>query len=71
MRLWSMETGSNVVCYKSHNYPVWDVSFSPLGYYFATGMEQRGADRMIEERTYGPVFVSQSLDNQFLLPVTI
>ena len=37
MRLWSMETGSNVVCYKSHNYPVWDVSFSPLGYYFATG----------------------------------
>jgi transcription initiation factor TFIID subunit 5 len=37
VRLWSMETGSNVVCYKSHNYPVWDVSFSPLGYYFATG----------------------------------
>eukprot|EP00026_Physarum_polycephalum_P004444 Phypoly_transcript_04463.p1 GENE.Phypoly_transcript_04463~~Phypoly_transcript_04463.p1 ORF type:complete len:668 (+),score=124.44 Phypoly_transcript_04463:86-2005(+) len=43
VRLWSMETGSNVVCYKSHNYPVWDVSFSPLGYYFATASHDRTA----------------------------
>ena len=36
MRLWSLETKTNLVCYKGHNYPVWGVDFSPLGYYFAT-----------------------------------
>ena len=31
-----MDTFTNVAVYKGHNYPVWDVSFSPLGFYFAT-----------------------------------
>ena len=31
-----MKTKTNLVCYKGHNYPVWDVDFSPLGYYFAS-----------------------------------
>lgn len=30
-RLWSLETRTNLVCYRGHNYPVWDVEFSPLG----------------------------------------
>ncbi|GIX77637.1 transcription initiation factor TFIID subunit 5 [Caerostris extrusa] len=36
VRLWSLQTWSNVVCYKGHCFPVWDVKFSPYGYYFAT-----------------------------------
>jgi transcription initiation factor TFIID subunit 5 len=50
VRLWSMATKTNLVCYKvffnlthviefnyqGHVGPVWDVAFGPLGYYFAT-----------------------------------
>jgi len=43
VRLWSMETKTNLVCYKGHNYPVWDVDFSPLGYYFASASHDRTA----------------------------
>jgi len=31
------------VCYKGHNYPVWDVDFSPEGFYFATASHDRTA----------------------------
>lgn len=34
---------SNLVVYKGHTYPVWDVCFSPLGYYFATASHDRTA----------------------------
>ena len=27
VRLWSLFTYTNIVCYKGHNYPVWDVQF--------------------------------------------
>lgn len=43
VRLWSLDTFSNVVCYKGHNYPVWDVDFSPEGFYFATASHDRTA----------------------------
>lgn len=43
VRLWSMETKTNLVCYKGHNYPIWDVDFSPLGYYFASASHDRTA----------------------------
>eukprot|EP01116_Phalansterium_solitarium_P021081 TRINITY_DN6434_c0_g1_i1.p1 TRINITY_DN6434_c0_g1~~TRINITY_DN6434_c0_g1_i1.p1 ORF type:complete len:651 (-),score=33.48 TRINITY_DN6434_c0_g1_i1:10-1962(-) len=43
VRLWSIETKSNVVVYKGHNYPIWDVAFSPFGYYFATASHDRTA----------------------------
>jgi len=43
IRLWSLDTFSNVVCYKGHNYPVWDVDFSPEGFYFATASHDRTA----------------------------
>merc|ERR1711976_413335 len=41
VRLWSTELGSNLVSYKAHSTPVWDVSPCPRGHYFLTG----GADR--------------------------
>lgn len=36
IRLWMVGNGANVVAYKGHNYPVWDVCFSPLDFYFAS-----------------------------------
>lgn len=43
VRLWNVQNQSCVVCYKGHNYPVWDVAFSALGYYFATASHDRTA----------------------------
>ena len=43
MRLWSLETGSNIALYKGHNYPIWDVDVSPVGYYFVSGSYDRTA----------------------------
>ncbi|PWA02074.1 hypothetical protein BB558_001793 [Smittium angustum] len=43
VRLWSMDTLSNLVCYRGHNYPVWDVSFGPIGVYFASASHDRTA----------------------------
>ena len=34
---------TNLVCYKGHNYPVWDVEFSPFGIYFATASHDKTA----------------------------
>ena len=42
-RLWSLDTMSNVVVYRGHQNPVWDVEWSPLGIYFATGSRDRTA----------------------------
>ncbi|KAJ2315426.1 Transcription initiation factor TFIID subunit 5 [Coemansia sp. RSA 2611] len=42
-RLWSLDTLTNVVCYKGHNYPIWDVAFAPQGFYFATASHDRTA----------------------------
>lgn len=43
VRLWSLLTWSNLVCYKGHNFPVWDVHFSPLGHYFVSCGHDRTA----------------------------
>lgn len=43
VRLWSLQTWTNVVCYKGHCFPVWDVKFSPYGYYFASCGHDRTA----------------------------
>lgn len=43
VRLWSLATFTNVVVYKGHLFPVWDVSFSPLGLYFASASHDRTA----------------------------
>ncbi|KAJ1832794.1 Transcription initiation factor TFIID subunit 5, partial [Coemansia sp. RSA 2703] len=42
-RLWSLDTYTNVVCYKGHNHPIWDVAFAPQGFYFATASHDRTA----------------------------
>lgn len=43
IRLWSLQTWTNVCVYKSHCHPVWDVKFCPHGYYFASGSFDRTA----------------------------
>lgn len=43
VRLWSLLTWTNVVAYKGHCFPVWNVKFSPLGYYFASCSHDRTA----------------------------
>ncbi|TDL28530.1 TFIID and SAGA subunit [Rickenella mellea] len=43
VRLWSMDTMTNVVAYRGHQNPVWDVEWSPMGIYFATGSRDKTA----------------------------
>ena len=43
IRLWSLQTWTNICCYRGHCFPVWDVKFSPHGYYFATASHDRTA----------------------------
>ncbi|ORX61616.1 WD40 repeat-like protein [Hesseltinella vesiculosa] len=42
-RLWNLNSWTNDVVYKSHNYPVWDVDVGPFGFYFATASHDRTA----------------------------
>ncbi|KAI0321729.1 TFIID and SAGA subunit [Amylostereum chailletii] len=42
-RLWSLDTMTNVVAYRGHQGPVWDVDWSPMGIYFATASRDRTA----------------------------
>ena len=39
IRLWHLPTGANLVAYRGHQFPVWDVAFSPLGYHFASAAQ--------------------------------
>ncbi|EIW86788.1 TFIID and SAGA subunit [Coniophora puteana RWD-64-598 SS2] len=43
VRLWSLNTYTNVVAYRGHQNPVWDAQWSPMGVYFATGSRDRTA----------------------------
>lgn len=57
VRLWSLETMTNLVAYRGHQNPVWDVEWSPMGIYFATGSRDRTArlwstDRMAPLRMF-------------------
>ncbi|KDQ20487.1 hypothetical protein BOTBODRAFT_183267 [Botryobasidium botryosum FD-172 SS1] len=49
-RLWSLDTMTNVVAYRGHQNPVWDVEWSPMGIYFATGSRDRTARLWSTER---------------------
>ncbi|PCH33720.1 TFIID and SAGA subunit [Wolfiporia cocos MD-104 SS10] len=56
-RLWSLDTMTNVVAYRGHQNPVWDVQWGPMGIYFATASRDRTArlwstDRTITLRVY-------------------
>lgn len=43
VRLWSLDAMTNVAVYRSHQNPVWDVQWSPMGIYFATASRDRTA----------------------------
>ena len=43
LRLWSLDTWTNLVVYKAHQSPVWDVRFCPHGHYFVSGSADRTA----------------------------
>ncbi|KAH9944292.1 TFIID and SAGA subunit [Epithele typhae] len=50
-RLWSLETMTNIVAYRGHQNPVWDVKWSPMGIYFATASRDRTARLWSTDRT--------------------
>ncbi|KIM66256.1 hypothetical protein SCLCIDRAFT_1211492 [Scleroderma citrinum Foug A] len=50
-RLWSLDTMSNVVVYRGHQNPVWDVQWGPMGIYFATASRDRTARLWSTDRT--------------------
>jgi transcription initiation factor TFIID subunit 5 len=58
VRLWSMDTYSNLVVYRGHGRdPVWDVEWGPMGVYFASASRDRTArlwssDRVAPLRIY-------------------
>lgn len=58
VRLWSLDTYSNLVVYRGHGKdPVWDVEWGPMGVYFATASRDRTArlwssDRVTPLRMY-------------------
>ena len=43
IRLWSLDTWTNLVVYRSHQSPVWDVRFCPHGHYFISASADRTA----------------------------
>ncbi|PKI85594.1 Transcription initiation factor TFIID subunit 5 [Malassezia vespertilionis] len=49
-RLWSLDTYSALAAYRGHQYPVWDVTWGPLGTYFATASADRTARLWSTER---------------------
>jgi transcription initiation factor TFIID subunit 5 len=51
VRLWSMDTMTNVVAYRGHQNPVWDVDWSPMGIYFTTASRDRTARLWSTDRT--------------------
>ncbi|KAF9535392.1 TFIID and SAGA subunit [Crepidotus variabilis] len=50
-RLWSLDTMTNVVAFRGHENPVWDVKWSPMGIYFATASRDRTARLWSTDRT--------------------
>ncbi|KAL0951288.1 hypothetical protein HGRIS_007999 [Hohenbuehelia grisea] len=51
VRLWSMDTMTNVVAYRGHQNPVWDVKWNPTGIYFASASRDRTARLWSTDRT--------------------
>ena len=43
IRLWSLQTWTNVCIYRGHCFPVWNVEFCPHGYYFASASHDKTA----------------------------
>jgi transcription initiation factor TFIID subunit 5 len=49
-RLWSLDTMTNVVAYRGHSKPIWDIEWSPRGIYFATGSRDHTARLWTSDR---------------------
>lgn len=43
IRLWSLDTFANVMVYRGHREPVWDVQWGPKGIYFASASRDKTA----------------------------
>eukprot|EP00891_Asterochloris_glomerata_P003035 jgi/Astpho2/3035/Aster-03343 len=50
IRLWSLGLAANLVAYRAHMFPVWDVASCPHGLYFASGSADRTARLWSTER---------------------
>ncbi len=50
-RLWSLDTLTNIVAFRGHENPIWDVKWSPMGIYFATASRDRTARLWSTDRT--------------------
>ncbi|GAA5987669.1 hypothetical protein JCM10908_007161 [Rhodotorula pacifica] len=50
VRLWSLETYTNLVVYRGHREPVWAVEWGPRGVYFATASRDRTARLWITDK---------------------
>jgi WD40 repeat protein len=46
-----MDTMTNVVAYRGHQNPIWDVDWSPMGIYFTTASRDRTARLWSTDRT--------------------
>lgn len=46
-----MDTLTNIVAYRGHQNPVWDVKWNPMGVYFATASRDRTARLWSTDRT--------------------
>jgi len=51
VRLWSLDTYTNLVVYRGHREPVWDVQWGPRGIYFATASRDRTARLWTTDKT--------------------
>ncbi|XP_077990384.1 TAF5-like RNA polymerase II p300/CBP-associated factor-associated factor 65 kDa subunit 5L [Glandiceps talaboti] len=52
VRLWNLDTFTNVVAYRGHNLPVWDIDMSSAGLYFATASQDNTARLWTLSRNY-------------------
>lgn len=50
VRLWSLEDWNCLVVYRAHDSPIWDVKWSPHGYYFLTCGHDRSARIWAQDR---------------------
>lgn len=80
IRLWSLETYSNLVVYRGHREPVWDVEWGPRGIYFASASRDRTARLWITDKInavrifaghLSDVNVSKLADSQPMSPLLI
>jgi len=52
IRLWSLETYTNLLVYRGHREPVWDVEWGPRGIYFASASRDRTARLWITDKIH-------------------